>query len=191
MAHTPKSKSIQSISRHNAEDYMWGIPESPEFSVVHNLMSEFKTHEDDEERWLSFYREIAEESDDPTFRFLLNIIIADEERHNQLLGRMVSSLRDDLASARAERPDQIEARIGTKSRELAVMIDSFLNVERKGIREYERLKKTSQRFRRGLLALLCQTMVYDSLKHIGILNFLRVKLKEEQRRRLKGAPRAR
>jgi len=191
MAHAPKSKSIQSISRQDVEDYIWGIPESPEFSVVHNLMSELKTHEDDEERWLSFYRKIAEEADDPTFRFLLSIIIGDEERHNQLLGRMVSSLKDDLAPARAERPGQIETRIGAKAQELAVMIDSFLNVEKKGIKEYERLKKISQRLRQGLLALLCQTMVYDSLKHIGILNFLRLKLKEEQRRRTKRAPRAR
>jgi hypothetical protein len=191
MAHTPRPRSIQSTSRYDDEDYMWGIPESPEFSVVHSLMTEFKTHEDDEERWLSFYKRIAEESDDPTFRFLLNIIIGDEERHNQLLGRMVSSLKDDLASARAERPGQIEARIGAKARELTVMIESFLNVEKKGIKEYERLKKTSERFRQGLLALLCQTMVYDSLKHIGILNFLRLKLKEEQRRKVKRAPRTR
>jgi hypothetical protein len=191
MALPSKSKSIQAVSRQNSEDYMWGIPESPESSVVHNLMSEFKTHEEDEERWLSFYRKIAEEYDDPTFRFLLNIIIGDEERHNQLLGRMVSSLKDDLASARAEGPGQLEARIGAKARELTVLIDSFLNVEKKGIREYKRLKKTSQRFRRGLLALLCQTMVYDSLKHIGILNYLRLKLKAEQRRRTKRAPRAR
>jgi hypothetical protein len=191
MALPSKSKSIQAVSRQNSEDYMWGIPESPESSVVHNLMSEFKTHEEDEERWLSFYRKIAEEYDDPTFRFLLNIIIGDEERHNQLLGRMVSSLKDDLASARAEGPGQLEARIGAKARELTVLIDSFLNVEKKGIREYKRLKKTSQRFRRGLLTLLCQTIVYDSLKHIGILNYLRLKLKAEQRRRTKRAPRAR
>jgi hypothetical protein len=192
MPQSPRSRSIQSISQYNAEDYLWGNPESPEFSVVHNLMNEFKTHEGDEERWLSIYRKTAEEYDDPTFRFLFNIIIADEERHNQLLGRMVSSLKDDLASTRADRPSQIETRSGTKTRELTVMVESFLNVERKGIRECERLKKTSQRFRQGLLALLCETMVYDSLKHIRILNFLRLKLKEEQRRRVKKkAPRSR
>jgi len=180
MPQTPRSRSIRSISQYKAEDYMWGNPESPEFSIVHNLMNEFKTHEGDEERWLSIYRKTVEESDDPTFRFLINIIIADEERHNQLLGRMIASLKDDLASTRTSEPPPGTASSATPARELVVMVERFLDVERKGIREYERLKKTSQKFRQGLLALLCETMVYDSLKHIGILNFLRLKLREEQ-----------
>lgn len=185
MVRSARASSIKALASQKAEDFVWGIPESPEFSIVHRLINEFKTHEGDEERWLSIYRKTAEEYDDPTFRFLFNIIIADEERHKQLLGRMVSTLRDDLASTRADRPSQIETRSGTKMRDLTVMVESFLNAERKGIREYERLKKTSQRFRQGFLALLCETMVYDSLKHIRILNFLRLKLKEEQCRTIK------
>jgi len=192
MPQTPRSRSIQSISRHNTEDYIWGVPESPEFSVVHNLMNEFKSHEDDEEKWLSSYRKIAADCDDPMFRFLLNLIIGDEERHHQLIARMIASLKDDLASTRTSDSPPGMASSATPAREFVVMVERFLDVERKGIREYERLKKTSQRFRQGLLALLCETMVYDSLKHIGILKFLRLKLKEEQRRRLKKkAPRSR
>lgn len=183
MTQTRRSRSIQSISQYNAEDYIWGMPESPEFSIVHNLMNEFKTHEGEEEKWLSSYRKIAEESDDPTFRFLLNLIIGDEERHHQLIGRMIASLKDDLASTRTSEPPPGTASSATPARELIVMVERFLDVERKGIREYERLKKTSQKFRQGLLALLCETMVYDSLKHIGILNFLRLKLREDQRAR--------
>ena len=80
---------------------------------------------------------------------------------------------------------------GATARELGVMLERFLDVERKGIRDCQRLKKTSQRFRQDLLALLCETIVYDSLKHIGILNFLRRKLREEKRPRgNKGASRS-
>jgi hypothetical protein len=192
MTQTRRSRSIQSISQYNAEDYIWGMPESPEVSVVHGLINEFKTHEGDEEKWLLSYRKTAADCDDPMFRFLLNLIIGDEERHHQLIGRMIANLKDDLGSTRTSEPPPGTATSVTPARELVVMVERFLGIERKGIREYERLKKTSQRFRQGLLALLCETMVYDSLKHIGILNFLRHKLKEEQRRGVKKkAPRSR
>jgi hypothetical protein len=180
MPRTLKSRAVRSISQYHAEDYIWGIPESPEFSVVHHLMNEFKTHENDEERWLSVYKESAEAADDPVIRFLLNMIVTDEERHHQILARTMASLKDDLASTRAgERPAKTAASAAA-ARELAVIVERFLDVERKGIRECEKLKKTTQRFRQGLLALFCETMIYDSLKHIAILKFLRTKLKQQR-----------
>jgi rubrerythrin len=43
------------------------------------------------------YKKMADEADDPLIRFLLNLIIPDEERHRELIARMVSSLKNDLA----------------------------------------------------------------------------------------------
>jgi hypothetical protein len=176
---------VKVISQYSADDYMWGIPESPEISMVHRLTNEFKTHESDEERCLSVYRKMAEDSGDPMFRFLFNLIIADEERHHQLIGRMISSLSDDLNYSRTRVPAPPTVNSRAAARELEVMIERFLEIERKGIRECEKLKKTSQQFRQDLLALLCQTMVFDSLKHVGILNFLRRKLKQQKVRAAK------
>lgn len=192
MVRSARASSIKALAGQRAEDFVWGIPESPEFSLVHRLINEFKTQESEEERWLVTYKKIAEDSGDPIFRFLLNLIIADEERHHLLIGRMISSLNDDLASPRTIVPPPGTVSSRTTGRELAVMVERFLEVERTGIRECEKLKKISQRFRQDLLALLCETMVYDSLKHIGILNFLRRKLRKEQGRgALKKAPRSR
>ena len=183
MAQTPRTRAAKAITQYSADDYIWGIPESPEFSVVHRLINEFKTHEGDEEQCLLVYRKIADETGDPLCRFLLNIIVSDEERHYHLIGRMIASLKEDLASTRARPAAAPMAISGATARELGVMLERFLDVERKGIRDCQRLKKTSQRFRQDLLALLCETIVYDSLKHIGILNFLRRKLREEKRPR--------
>jgi len=61
------------------------------------------------------------------------------------------------------------------------MLERFLDLERKGIKEYERLRKASEGFHQDLFGLLCRTMVHDSLKHIGILDFLRLKLGERKR----------
>jgi hypothetical protein len=183
MARIPKATSVSNIAQQKVDDYMWGIPESPEFSVVHRLMNEVKTYEDEEDRWLSSYRELAEQCDDPVFRFLLDLIIADEERHHQLLGRMISSLKDDLASSRGENSiSKKTSRFATK-RKREVMVGCFLAVERRGIKDYEKLKSASEGFRQGLLALLCDVMIHDSLKHIAILNFLRLRLQDQQRQR--------
>ncbi len=156
------------------------MPESPEFSAVQRLINEFKTHESDEERWLTVYKKIAQESDDPVIRFLLNLIIADEERHHEIIGRMISSLKDDLALTRPEKAAAGKSAIGAKGAGLLKMVEGFLEVERKGIKEYERLNKASEGFRQDLLALLCRTMVHDSLKHIAILDFLQLKLRERK-----------
>jgi len=56
-------------------------------------MHEFQTHENNEgQSSLSTSKKIGHEFDDPLVRFLLNLIMADEERHSEVLGRMVSSL---------------------------------------------------------------------------------------------------
>lgn len=77
MARSPRSNAVKAVARHWAEDAMWGIPESPEFSSVQRLMNEFQAHATNETRWLSDYQAIAKESTDPLIRFLLGLIVAD------------------------------------------------------------------------------------------------------------------
>jgi rubrerythrin len=186
MARAPKSKSIKAIASQSAEDYIWGMPESPEFSSVQRLMNEIQSHAAHEERWLSSYREIAGESPDPLIRFLLDLIVGDEERHHALTKRMISKLRDELASTRSGEA----ACRATERREMAEQllrsVESFLEAEHKAIEEYQRLKRESEGLCRDVFALLYATMIHDSHKHIAILEFLRQKLTENgrtQRRR--------
>jgi len=173
MARNSRSRSIKAIASHRAEDAMWGIPESPEFSAAQHLINEFKTHENDEAEWLKMYQKIAGETDDPLVRFLLSLIIADEERHHQIIDRMISRLKNDLISTRPERISQGKKVADAKNAGLGAMLERFLEVERNGIKEYERLGKASGGSGHALFGLLCSTMVHDSAKHIGILDFLR------------------
>jgi len=62
--------------------------------VVQKFLLEVQAHETDELRWLANYKKISEETNEPLIRFLLNLIIADEKRHGELIDRMVSSLKD-------------------------------------------------------------------------------------------------
>jgi len=180
MAQTRRHASIRTLANQKAEDYTWGIPESPEFSSVQRLMNEFQSHATHEERWLSSYREIAKETSDPQIRFLLGLIVADEERHHELTARMISKLKDELAWTRSTEITRRAGESGEKSKRLLASVESFLDAERDAIKEYERLKKESQGLYRNVFALLYTTMIHDSQKHMEILNFLRLKLKDNR-----------
>jgi rubrerythrin len=186
MVRTDRPRSIKRLVTQRAEDDIWGMPESPEFSSVQRLISEFQSHASQEERWLSSYKEIAAESQDPLMRYLIGLIVVDEERHHQLMSRMISKLKDELAWTRPEGASRRRSESGEKSRRLLVSMESFLDAERKGIKEYERLKKTSQGLYRDVFALLYSTMINDSCKHITILDFLRRRLKEGRRSARRG-----
>lgn len=181
MARTPRSKIIKKISNQWAEDAMWGIPESPEFSSVERLMNEFQSHAAHEEHWLSEYRASAKEATDPLIRFLLALVVADEERHHELTNRMIAKLREELGWTRSKGLAPRVYEPGPKGKQLLATISSFLEAERKGIKEYKRLKTQSQGMYRDVFSLLYSTMIHDSYKHLGILEFLRDKLAESQR----------
>ena len=178
MARRPRSSAIKAIANYWAEDAMWGVPESPEFSSVQRLMNEFQSHADHEEQWLTTYQASAKEASDPLIRFLLGLIVADEQRHHELTNWMIVKLKDELGWTRAEGLAQRDYEKGEKRTQLLSSVERFLEVERKGIKEYQRLKKESQGLYRDAFALLYTTMIHDSHKHIGILEFLRRKLVE-------------
>lgn len=176
MARSRTDPFIRSLAKQKAEDAMWGVPESPEFSSVQRLMNEFQSHARDEERWLSSYREIAEESTDPLTGFLLNLIVADEERHHKLMARMISKLEDELAWTSAKRTVRTGVESGARRKRLLGAVERMVGAEQKGIQEYEHLKKASRNLRRDVFELLYGTMIRDSQKHMAILEFLRRRL---------------
>ena len=67
------------------------------------------------------------------------------------------------------------------AKDLSETVERLLVVERDGIGEYEKLVKTTEGFHQDLFGMLCRIMIQDSLKHIGILDFLKLKLRERQR----------
>lgn len=168
----PAKMAISSV-----EDSIWGITASPEFPMVQRLMTAFKIHESDEERWLAIYKNVAERSDDPLIRFLLHLIIVDEERHHEAMGSMITGLKDDLATTGSGKPVPWRSMPGARIKALIQTLERFREIERQGIKAYKRLIKLSEAFQQDLFALVCRTMIHDSRKHIGILDFLSAKLR--------------
>ena len=93
------------------------------------------------------------EPSDPLIRFLLGLIVADEQRHHELTQ---PNDRNSRMSWRGRAPKGWPgARKRAKRKRLLASVERFLEAERKGIKEYERLKKKA----RGSIAtcLHCST----------------------------------
>ena len=151
---------------------------SEEISEVERLMNEFEAHEGGEKQLLQRYKEIAEKSNNPLIRFLLRLIISDEEKHHAVTHAMVSTLRGDLTWTKPEEAIRGLYELGKGKEELLKLTEEFIEVEREGIEEYKKLIKTSKGYYRGLFALLFRSMVHDSEKHVEFLEFLRQRLRE-------------
>jgi hypothetical protein len=127
MARARRSRSIEIFAGQRVEDAASGIPESSGFSSVQRLMNELQSHATHEQRWLSSYQEIAKETGDPLIRVLRGLIVVDEERHHELMGRMVAKLKDELDWTRSTGPARRAGERGETPKRLLASVESFLD----------------------------------------------------------------
>lgn len=153
-------------------------PGAPEISDVERLVNAFEAHETYEEKFVQRYKESAEKSKNSFLKFLLQLIISDEEKHHAILHAMVSSLKGDLTWT--TRKDAIRGLydLGDEGGDLLKLTEDFIRLERDAIKKYKKLIKESRGYYRNLFVLLFQGIIRDSEKHAEILEFLRERLKE-------------
>ena len=152
-------------------------PES-EIPEVERLLNEFESHETQEGDFLRQYKEVAATVQAPLIKFLLQLIISDEEKHHAVTHAMVATLKGDLNWTKPEDAIRGLYDLGEKKKELLAATEQFIRTEKEGIQECKSLTKVSRRYYKGLFALLMGCMIHDSQKHVMILEFLRDKLKE-------------
>jgi rubrerythrin len=153
-------------------------PPGPEITEVERLLNEFESHETQEKDFLRQYKEVAADVRQPLIKFLLQLIISDEEKHHAVTHAMVATLKGDLNWTKPEDAIRGLYDMGEKKQELLAVTEEFIRTEKEGIRECKTLTKVSRRYYKGLFALLMGCMIHDSQKHVMILEFLRDKLKE-------------
>ncbi len=165
------------------EDYadvnaMFGLMGTREgISPVEKLLNEFEAHEAKEDRALEFYKKTLAHMPSPVTRFLMQLIISDEEKHRAVMHAMVSTLRGSLTWTKPA--DSLEG-VGDLSEmngKLSEVTDEFIRLEKEGIKEYRTLIKESSSYYHGLFKTLLDSMVRDSEKHVELLEFLRENLK--------------
>ena len=151
-----------------------------ELSHVERLLNEFEAHEGKEERAIENYRKILSDIKNPVTRFVMQMILSDEEKHRAVTHSMVSTLKGSLtwtkpAGTLEGGPD--EANI---NQQLLAITDEFIELEKSGIREYKVLLKQSADYYHGVFKILLNSMIRDSEKHVELLEFIRQRVKAHE-----------
>jgi hypothetical protein len=149
-----------------------------EISPVERLFNEFEAHEAKEEKALEEYKKLAREVSSPATRFILQLIISDEEKHRAVIHAMLATLRGSLLWTKPEGSLEGVGDMAAINGRLRETTEEFIRLEKEGIRDYQRLSEESKGYYHGLFQLLLDSMTRDSEKHIQLLEFLRTSLKE-------------
>jgi bacterioferritin (cytochrome b1) len=150
----------------------------PEISPVERLLNEFEAHEAKEEKSLEQYRKLLSNMPNPVTRFILQLIVSDEEKHRAVIHAMVATLRGSLMWKKPEGSLESTPELAAANRELRISTDAFIELEKEGIRECKTLVKESSGYYHGVFKILLDSMIKDSEKHIELLEFLKENLKD-------------
>ncbi len=151
---------------------------APEISPIERLLNEFEAHEAKEEKSLEQYRKLLGRMPNPVTRFLLQLIVSDEEKHRAVIHAMIATLRGSLRWTKPEGSLEGPADLAETKSQLRISTDAFIELEKEGIRECKTLVKESSGYYHGIFKVLLDSMIRDSEKHIDLLEFLKENLKE-------------
>jgi rubrerythrin len=136
------------------------------------VLETLRTHDEREGAVLDAYRRLAEESGDLGVRYLIELIIEDEERHHHVITEMANRIQawmqgTDVQSGTPALSPRVDLDLLEATRHL-------LELEHQDGRELRRLEKELRHTPPpSLLPLLTKLMLYDNEKHIEVLHFIR------------------
>jgi rubrerythrin len=172
------AKEIEVMEEYSDVNAVFDLMKTPEgIAPVERLLNEFEAHESKEEESLEYYRKTFDHLPNPLTRFLMQMIISDEERHRAVIHAMASTLKGSLTWTKP--PNSLEGGTdaGTINGKLREVTNEFIRLEKDGIKEYKVLAKESSGYYHGLFKVLLDSMIRDSEKHVQLLEFLRESLK--------------
>ncbi|HET7005396.1 MAG TPA: ferritin-like domain-containing protein [Candidatus Binatia bacterium] len=148
-----------------------------EVSPIERLLNEFEAHESKEEKSLEYYKKVLGDMPNPMTRFLLQLIISDEEKHRAVIHAMVATLKGSLNWTKPAGSLEGGAELATINGNLREATEEFIKIEKEGIKDYKTLIGESSGYYHGLFKVLMDSMIRDSEKHIELLEFLRGSLR--------------
>jgi hypothetical protein len=130
-------------------------------------------HGREEAELLERYQRFIDESEPPAVRYLVGLIVEDEQRHHRVLEDLANTIA--WASLK-ESPEQVVPSLPARFRGDAAFRSETQNLLRHELRDRAQLRKLRRRLRTyGDVAswdLLIDLMRSDTAKHIRILRFL-------------------
>jgi rubrerythrin len=158
---------------------VFGLTKTPEgISPVEKLLNAFEAHESKEDRSVEIYKEALAHMPNPMTRFVMQLIISDEEKHRAVVHAMVSTLKGSLTWSKPADSLEGAADPASVTGKLREATEEFIRLEKEGIREYKALIKESSGYYHGVFKILLDSMVRDSEKHVELLEFLKGNLTE-------------
>ena len=157
---------------------MFGLTKTAdEISPIEKLLNEFEAHESNEEKSLEQYRSALGDIKNPVNRFVLQLVVSDEEKHRAVVHAMAATLKGSLNWTKPAGSLEGDRDSAAANRKLLAVTDEFIKLEREGIKEYKSLLKATEDYYHGLFKILISAMIRDSEKHVELLEFLRERLK--------------
>jgi bacterioferritin (cytochrome b1) len=150
---------------------------SYESSAAERLMKDFESHETREAVYVRRYGEMFQRMQNPLVKFLVELILADEEKHHTVLQSMTSTLKGAVTWTRFENALEGLYNLRKEKDEIVNVTEEFIRAEKKEIVEYRKLMRAAKTYYQGLFTLFLAAMIHDSEKHVEILEFLLKKLK--------------
>jgi hypothetical protein len=136
-----------------------------ERDLVHLLA----THAQKEGAILERYRRFATEATSPAVRYLVKLIVDDEERHHRLLAELANAIAWEGQSPVPSVPDVFDDGDAAVVSETHALLDA----ERADSRELKRLQRRLEVFGDTTMwPLIVDLMLLDTEKHIHILRFI-------------------
>jgi hypothetical protein len=148
-------------------------------SQVERLLGEFEAHEAKEEQVLEEYKKSLAGVTQPVTRFVIQLILSDEEKHRAVTHAMISTLKGSLTWTKPAGSLEGDVAPAAEADQLLAVTERFLELEKAGLREYKTFLKESADYYQGLFKILLNSMVRDSEKHVELLEFLRARLKDQ------------
>ena len=149
---------------------------TPSPSDSERLIRGLEAHVADEAHDVAACDELAGRTDDPVVRFLLGLIVEDEQHHHTLVRSMISRLRDEADFTRTPGDSIIPKTTGCtpipNAAEIAPVVRALIRDEHEAARHVRHLARQDPEANAGLNSLLLETIARDSEKHAAILQFV-------------------
>lgn len=159
-----------------AEAWLNPLAATPGPSLSERLIRGLEAHVADEAHDIAACEELVGRLGDPIARFLLNMIVDDEQRHHAVMRSMIARLREEVdftvALGHSVIPPVTAGPPVPDAAEIAGTVRGLIHDEREGARHARHLARQEQAGYEGLYPLLLETIARDSEKHATILQFI-------------------
>jgi len=147
-------------------------------SPIEQLFDQLEAHESEEAEVLKDYEAAAKDAPDAGFRYLMGLVLEDEQRHHRLSKAMADEVGQSLLWLQREPPLPDIHPDAEGRAKLLRQTERFLRIEHDGERQLADLRKQVKALHSGLLELIVDMMRADTRKHVQILKYIKGQLEE-------------